>query len=61
MRFKHLLGGVAAVALTLSAAACSNSLGGAPAQSSQPSVKSDKALFDKLPDKIKQQVAKRVN
>lgn len=53
MRIKHLVGCLAAVALTLSAAACSNSLSGEPAQSSKPTAKVDKALFDKLPDKIK--------
>ncbi|QDP98825.1 ABC transporter substrate-binding protein [Microlunatus elymi] len=52
------MGAVAlAAATTLAVAACgSNSLSGEPAgkTSSQPSQKADQALFDKLPDKIKQ-------
>lgn len=56
MSFKRLLGGVAAVTLALTAAACSNSLSGESSSgtSEQPSVKADSALFDKLPDKIKE-------
>ncbi|WP_210414606.1 ABC transporter substrate-binding protein [Microlunatus elymi] len=58
MKLKYKMGAVAlAAATTLAVAACgSNSLSGEPAgkTSSQPSQKADQALFDKLPDKIKQ-------
>lgn len=57
MRINRLLAGVAAAVLTLSAAACgSNSLSGGASSgpTEKASVKADSALFDKLPDKIKQ-------
>lgn len=56
MNSKYLIGGIVAVTMTLASAACSNSLSGDSGgqASSGPSVQSDQKLFDRLPDKIKQ-------
>lgn len=56
MKPKYLIGGAVAIALTLATTACSDSLSGdvGDKASPAPSVQSDQKLFDRLPDKIKQ-------